>query len=67
MENITSDTSEIDLDYGNLSVKGCSFTDTEITAASGSIETQDTIIDTLVLTDNYEMLAAGHGQCARQT
>ena len=53
MEDITADTSEIGLDYGNLSVKGCSFTDTEITAASGSIETQDTAIGTLVLTAEY--------------
>ena len=53
MENITVDTSEIYLDYGDLGIKGCSFTDTEITAASGTIETQDTSIDTLILTDNY--------------
>ena len=53
MENITADTSEIYLDYGDLGIKGCSFADAEITAASGNIETQDTSIDTLVLTDNY--------------
>ena len=53
MENITADTSEIYLDYGDLGIKGCSFTDTEITAASGTIETQESSINTLVLTANY--------------
>ena len=53
MNTISAGTADIYLDYGDLDMNGCTFTDSEIETDSGEIEAEDTVTDTLLLSNNY--------------